>query len=104
MYTGTVPHVGGPILPPACPTVIIGGKPAARVRDLARCDAPMMDMIRDGSPTVIISYQRAARLGDPTDKGKIISGCGSVQIGISGQGQALLDAAKNGTPFCNSCD
>ena len=25
------PHVSGPILPPGCPTVLIGGMPAARV-------------------------------------------------------------------------
>ncbi|MBV8416711.1 MAG: type VI secretion protein, partial [Verrucomicrobia bacterium] len=24
MVTGVVPHVGGPILPPGCPTVLIG--------------------------------------------------------------------------------
>jgi uncharacterized Zn-binding protein involved in type VI secretion len=34
MVTGVVPHVGGPILPPCCPTVLIGGQPAARVGDL----------------------------------------------------------------------
>src|SRR5438093_870082 len=37
MITGVVPHVGGPILPPCCPTVLIGGMPAARVGDLALC-------------------------------------------------------------------
>ena len=31
MFTGPVPHVGGPILPPGCVTVLIGGLPAARV-------------------------------------------------------------------------
>jgi hypothetical protein len=30
-----VPHVGGPILPPCMPTVLIGGLPAARVTDMA---------------------------------------------------------------------
>jgi len=24
MFTGPVPHVGGPILPPGCPTVLVG--------------------------------------------------------------------------------
>ena len=27
MVTGVVPHVGGPILPPGCPTILIGGLP-----------------------------------------------------------------------------
>lgn len=104
MFDVTVPHVGGPILPSACPSVIIGGMPAARVRDLAHCNSPRKDVIRNGSPSVIIGYQRAARLGDPTEKGKITSGCFSVQIGISGQGQALLDAAQFGVAFCDPCD
>ena len=29
MVTALVPHVGGPILPPGCPTVLIGMMPAA---------------------------------------------------------------------------
>lgn len=32
--TPPVPHVGGPILPPGCPTVLIGGMPAARMGDM----------------------------------------------------------------------
>ena len=31
---GGVPHVGGPIMPPGEPTVLIGGMPAARVGDI----------------------------------------------------------------------
>lgn len=99
MFTGTVPHLGGPILAPCCPTVLIGGKAAARAGDLAHCNGPLDDIIREGSPTVIIGGQEAARLGDPTEKGLITQGCWSVLIGISGEGQALLDAAQNGTPF-----
>ena len=47
---GPVPHVGGPILPPCCPTVIIGGMPAARLGD------PTVHggVIVVGFPTVII--------------------------------------------------
>jgi uncharacterized Zn-binding protein involved in type VI secretion len=104
MFTGTVPHKGGPILPPCCPTVIIGGMPAARVGDLAHCNAPLDDSIRDGSHTVFIGYKMAARLGDPTDKGMITQGCWSVLIGMSAQEQALQDAAKSGMPFCEPCD
>jgi uncharacterized Zn-binding protein involved in type VI secretion len=79
----TVPtiHVGGPILPPCCPTVITGGQPQARVGDKAFCNGPP-DLIRDGSPTVIIGNQRAARKGDPTEKGKIVEGCPTVLIGV----------------------
>ena len=68
---GPVPHVGGPILPPCCPTVIIGGMPAARVGDMAVCVGPT-DTIAKGSGTVMIGYKPAARLGDPTVHGGVI--------------------------------
>lgn len=34
---GPVQHVGGPIIGPGSPTVLIDGMPAARVGDLAAC-------------------------------------------------------------------
>ena len=76
-----VPHVGGPILPPGCPQVMIAGQPAARVGDMATCTGPP-DTIAMGSTTVLIGGQPAARLGDPTAHGGvIIVGCPTVQIG-----------------------
>ncbi len=60
-----VPHVGGPILPPGCPTVLIGGQPAARATDMCTCVGPP-DAIAMGSPTVLIGNLMAARMGDPT--------------------------------------
>lgn len=81
MVTGTVPHVGGPIMPPGCPTVMIGGLPAARVGDLAMCTGPP-DSIVLGSVTVMIAGQPAARLGDTTAHGGTITlGCPTVLIG-----------------------
>ena len=71
MVTGLVPHVGGPILPPCCPTVLIGGPPAARVGDLCFCVGPP-DVIALGSFTVLIGGQPAARLGDMTAHGGVI--------------------------------
>lgn len=81
MVTGLVPHVGGPILPPCCPTVLIGGLPAARVGDLALCVGPP-DVIALGSFTVLIGGQPAARIGDMTvHGGVIIMGLPTVIIG-----------------------
>ncbi|MCE4564232.1 PAAR domain-containing protein [Maribellus sp. CM-23] len=81
MVTGTVPHVGGPILPPGCATVLIGGQPAARVGDMATCTGPP-DTIAMGSGTVMIGGMPAARLGDSTAHGgTIVSGFGAVMIG-----------------------
>src|SRR5438046_9192479 len=81
MVTGTVPHVGGPILPPGCPTVIIGFLPAARVGDMAVCAGPP-DVIAMGSVTVLIGGQPAARLGDPTAHGGVITAPGAPTVMI----------------------
>src|SRR5208283_2217084 len=75
------PHVGGPILPPGCPTVLIGGMPAARVGDMATCVGPP-DAIALGSLTVLIGGQPAARMGDTTAHGGAITqGLPTVMIG-----------------------
>src|SRR5882762_1521255 len=84
MVTGIVPHVGGPILPPCEPTVLIGWLPAARITDMATCVGPP-DVILMGSPTVLINNLMAARIGDPTAHGGVIVlGCFTVIIGEAG--------------------
>jgi uncharacterized Zn-binding protein involved in type VI secretion len=81
MATGPVPHVGGPILPPGAPTVLIGGLPAARVSDLASCVGPP-DAIIVGAFTVLIGGLPAARIGDScAHGGTIVSGYPTVLIG-----------------------
>jgi uncharacterized Zn-binding protein involved in type VI secretion len=81
MVTGVVPHVGGPILPPGCPTVLIGGLPAARVGDMATCAGPP-DVIVLGSFTVLIGGMPAARITDMTAHGgTIVMGLPMVLIG-----------------------
>jgi len=82
MVTVLVPHVGGPILGPCCPTVLIGGLPAARITDMALCVGPP-DIIVMGSATVLIGALPAARLGDMTAHGGMIAGpcCPTVIIG-----------------------
>jgi uncharacterized Zn-binding protein involved in type VI secretion len=81
MVTGVVPHVGGPILGPCMPTVLIGGLPAARVTDMATCVGPP-DTILMGSMTVMIGGLPAARMLDPTvHGGMIVMGFPTVLIG-----------------------
>lgn len=81
MTTGTVPHVGGPILPAGEVTVLIAGLPAARLGDMATCTGPP-DTIVAGSGTVLIGGMPAARLGDSTAHGgTIILGEFTVLIG-----------------------
>ncbi|HEX8984093.1 MAG TPA: PAAR domain-containing protein [Bryobacteraceae bacterium] len=81
MFDGPKPHVGGPVIPPCCPTVLIGGMPAARVGDMATC-AGAPDTIAMGSVTVMIGGMPAARVGDLTAHGGTITlGCFTVMIG-----------------------
>ena len=81
MVTGVVPHVGGPIVGPGCPTVMIEFMPAALVGDMVTCVGPP-DTIAMGSATVLIGGMPAARLGDMTAHGgTIVLGSPTVMIG-----------------------
>ena len=81
MVTGLVPHVGGPIASPGCPTVLIGGMPAARVGDMLACVGPP-DTIALGSFTVLIGGMSAAQLGSLcAHGGTVVVGCPVVLIG-----------------------
>lgn len=82
MVTGSVPHVGGPVLAPGKPTVLIEGQPAARKDDVCVCAAGGPDAISQGSATVFIGGKAAARLGDMTNHGGVIvSGAAKTFIG-----------------------
>lgn len=81
MFTGPVPHVGGPINGPCVPTVLIGSLPAAVVGDMCVCVGPP-DSIVKGSATVMIGGKPAARMGDTTAHGgNIVLGMFTVIIG-----------------------
>jgi uncharacterized Zn-binding protein involved in type VI secretion len=76
-----IPHVGGPIVGPGSPTVLIGKMPAAVLGDsLVFVVTP--DSIVKGSATVMIGGKPAARMGDTTAHGgSIVLGCPTVMIG-----------------------
>lgn len=79
--TPPIPHVGGPVVGPGAPTVLIGGLPAAVVGDSCVCVGPP-DTIVKGSATVLITGKPAARLGDSTAHGgSIVMGFATVMIG-----------------------
>jgi uncharacterized Zn-binding protein involved in type VI secretion len=71
MITVLVPHVGGPIVGPGCPTVLIGGLPAACLGDMAVCVGPP-DVVVMGAFSVLIGGRPAARMGDMTAHGGVI--------------------------------
>ena len=66
-----IPHVGGPIVGPCAPTVLIGGLLAARVTDQCVCVGPP-DIIVMGSTTVLITSLPAARVMDQCAHGGMI--------------------------------
>jgi uncharacterized Zn-binding protein involved in type VI secretion len=81
MVTGVVPHVGGPVVGPCVPNVLIGSLPAAVVGDLLVCVGPP-DTIVMGSTSVLIGGRPAARQGDLTAHGGVIvAGFPTVIIG-----------------------
>ena len=81
MVTALVPHVGGPVIGPGAPTVLIGGQPAAVLGDMVTCAGPP-DTVVMGSATVMIGGKPAARLGDSTAHGgTIVLGMPTVMIG-----------------------
>lgn len=76
-----IPHVGGPIVGPGAPTVLICGMPASVMGDELICVGPP-DVVVKGSTTVMIEGRPAARMGDETAHGgTILVGAPTVEIG-----------------------
>ena len=76
-----IPHVGGPIVGPGNPTVLINRRPAAVLGDTCTCIGSP-DSIVKGSATVMIGGIPAARMGDTTAHGgSIVEGAPTVIIG-----------------------
>lgn len=120
-----IPHVGGPLLPPGVPTVLIGGMPAAVMGNMATCVGPP-DSVVLGSTGVMIGGRPAARMGDMCAHGGTIAiGFPTVLIGetmpgappvvvvvpkvkpikeVTAQVGVMQAAAKRGTPFCEICE
>ncbi len=100
----TCPHVGGPIVPACEPKVLIGNRPAARRNDKGTCKAAH-DAIAQGEPSVIISGEQAARIGDPTKHGgRVVQGEPTVLIGHNSATECLKNAAKNRAAFVKNSD
>jgi|GEM_PF-5325979 len=75
-------HVGEEILPACATTILITGKPAARVSDKIRCQGGPLDAVRMGEPTVLLEGKDAARYSDVTEHfGFISTGEPTVLIG-----------------------
>ena len=74
-FPSPIPHVGGPIVGPSVPNVLIGKIPAAVVGDMCVCVGPPDTIVKGSS-------KPAARMGDSTAHGgTIAAGCPTVMIG-----------------------
>jgi len=86
---GDTVSAGGSVTGPGAPTVLICGKPAARLGDATLELAPvgptlarLPGSIVGGSATVLIAGKPAARAGDKTSLGHAVTaGCPTVLIG-----------------------
>ena len=76
-----IPHVGGPVIGPGAPTVLINSLPAAVLGDSAVCVGPPDSLVK-GSATVMITSKPAIRMGDSTAHGgAVVMGSPTVMIG-----------------------
>jgi uncharacterized Zn-binding protein involved in type VI secretion len=89
-----IPHVGGPIMGPGVPSVLIEGMPASVVGDVCICVGPP-SAVMQGSTGVLIAGRAAARVGDPTMHGGNIlpPGALTVIIGETGNGNSKPSSA-----------
>ncbi|WP_010664992.1 PAAR domain-containing protein [Marinilabilia salmonicolor] len=92
------PHVGGPVMGPGVPTVLIGGKPAAVMGDTCTCAGPP-DTIVQGESTVLIGGKPAATVGSMTAHGGSVTvGDPTVLIGTGVSAPAAISPVKR-IPF-----
>ncbi|MEL6650795.1 MAG: PAAR domain-containing protein [Bacteroidota bacterium] len=81
MVTGTVPHVGGPITGPGVPTVLIANMPAAVVGDLLVCTGPPDSIIKGSATVLIGGKPAARMGDSTAHGGVIVKGEPTVMIG-----------------------
>lgn len=93
MTTGTVPHIGGPVIGPGSVGVKINGIPVALQGDTCQCQGPP-DSIIQGCPGVTINGTPIAVQQSPTAHG------GTIPQGVAG----VVVVSKNETVFEMSQD
>lgn len=81
MVTGVVPHVGGPILPGGPPTVLIAGMPAATVGCMCVCVGPPDSIVKGSGTVMIGGKPAARLGDSTAHGGTIVLGAPTVMIG-----------------------
>lgn len=79
MFTGPVPHVGGPITGPGAPTVLAMNLPVSCLGDLAVCVGPP-DTVVMGSPTVLAMGRPVTRMTSTCAHGGTVIGPGAITV------------------------
>lgn len=81
MTTGPVPHVGGPISGPCVPNVLIGKLPAAVVGDMCVCVGPPDSIVKGSATVLIGGKPAARMGDTTAHGGNIVLGMFTVMIG-----------------------
>lgn len=76
------PHVGGPVVGPGAPTVLLEHLPGCVLGDACACAAGPPDAVVVASATVLYEGKPAVRVGDATAHGGVVvAGSGTVIVG-----------------------
>ena len=79
--TPPIPHVGGPISGPCVPTVLVGFMPAATVGDMCVCVGPPDAIAKGSTSVMIGGKPAARMGDTTIHGGTIVIGCPTVMIG-----------------------
>lgn len=81
MVTGVVPHVGGPVTGSGVPTVLVANMPAAVVGDLLVCVGPPDTIVKGSATVMIGGKPAARMGDQTAHGGVIVVGAPTVMIG-----------------------
>lgn len=101
-----IPHVGGPISGPCVPTVLIGSMPAATLGDMCVCVGPPDSIIKGSFSVLIGGKPAARVTDNCAHGGMIVMGCPTVLIGDAPSPSTVMgmQASAKGAPFCEICN
>ncbi len=79
-----IPHVGGPVLPPCVPMVLVGKMPAVPIGNMAVCVGPPDALVKGSMKTLVGGRPMVRILMDTTAHGGMVVGPGAVTVIVGG--------------------
>lgn len=79
-----IPHVGGPVLPPCVPTVMVCNLPAVPIGNTAVCVGPPDVLVKGSTKTLVGGRPMVRILMDTTAHGGMVVGPGAVTVIVGG--------------------